>query len=92
MFGAADGKGIVDTDIIGVPAGIDLAKERGGIDIAGPPASRRLGIGRVAQMDLGNLSLVSLQDTEGDVISTYDVSAAPAASAWVDPLARQIQY
>ncbi|HPT20256.1 MAG TPA: lamin tail domain-containing protein [Methanothrix sp.] len=37
-------------------------------------------------------NLVSLQDAEGDVISTYDISAAPAASAWVDPLAKLIQY
>lgn len=37
-------------------------------------------------------NLVSLQDTNGMVVSTYDVSAAPAASAWVDPLASQIQY
>ena len=37
-------------------------------------------------------NLVSLQDADGSVISTYDVSAAPAASAWVDPLANQIQY
>lgn len=37
-------------------------------------------------------NLVSLQDADGSVISTYDVSAALAASAWVDPLASQIQY
>jgi hypothetical protein len=37
-------------------------------------------------------NLVSLQDADGSIISTYDVSAAPAASAWVDPLAKQIQY
>jgi len=37
-------------------------------------------------------NLVSLQDADGSVISTYDVSAALAASAWVDPLAGQIQY
>jgi hypothetical protein len=37
-------------------------------------------------------NLVSLLDADGSVISTYDVSAAPAASAWVDPLASQIQY
>jgi hypothetical protein len=37
-------------------------------------------------------NLVSLMDADGSVISTYDVSAAPAASAWVDPLASQIQY
>ncbi len=37
-------------------------------------------------------NLVSIQDAEGDVISTYDVSTAPAASAWVDPLASQIEY
>ena len=37
-------------------------------------------------------NLVSLQNADGSIISTYDVSTAPAASAWVDPLARQIQY
>jgi hypothetical protein len=37
-------------------------------------------------------NLVSLVDADGSVISTYDVSAAPAASVWVDPLASQIQY
>jgi hypothetical protein len=37
-------------------------------------------------------NLISLVDAEGDVISTFDVSAQPAASAWVDPLASQIQY
>jgi len=37
-------------------------------------------------------NLVSLQDAEGSIISTYDVSTAPAAVTWVDPLARQIQY
>jgi len=37
-------------------------------------------------------NLVSLQDAEGSIISTYDVSTAPVAAAWVDPLADQIQY
>jgi len=37
-------------------------------------------------------SLVSLQDADGSIISTYDVSTPPAAGARVDPLARQIQY
>ncbi|MCX6676781.1 MAG: lamin tail domain-containing protein [Methanothrix sp.] len=37
-------------------------------------------------------NLVSLQDAEGNIISTYDVSTAPAAGAWSDPLAKQIQY
>jgi hypothetical protein len=37
-------------------------------------------------------NLVSLQDADGSIISTYDVSTAPAAGAWVDPLANQIQY
>ena len=37
-------------------------------------------------------NLISLSDAEGDVISTFDVSAQPAASVWVDPLASQIQY
>jgi hypothetical protein len=37
-------------------------------------------------------NLVSLQDADGTVISTYDISAASAESAWVDPLASQIQY
>jgi hypothetical protein len=37
-------------------------------------------------------NLVSLQDADGSIISTYDVSAVPAPGAWVDPLARQIQY
>ena len=37
-------------------------------------------------------NLVSLQDADGSIISTYDVSTAPAAGAWVDPLAKQIQY
>jgi len=37
-------------------------------------------------------NLVSLQDADGSIISTYDVSTAPAAGAWADPLAKQIQY
>jgi hypothetical protein len=37
-------------------------------------------------------NLVSLQDADGSIISTYDVSAAPAPGKWADPLARQIQY
>ena len=37
-------------------------------------------------------NLVSLQDADGSIISTYDVSTAPVAGAWVDPLAMQIQY
>jgi hypothetical protein len=37
-------------------------------------------------------NLVSLQDADGSIISTYDVSTAPAVGAWFDPLARQIQY
>jgi len=37
-------------------------------------------------------NLVSLLDADGSIISTYDVSTAPAASAWVDPLANLIQY
>ncbi|MFZ3149458.1 MAG: lamin tail domain-containing protein [Methanothrix sp.] len=37
-------------------------------------------------------NLVSLQDADGSIISTYDVSTAAAAGAWVDPLAKQIQY
>ncbi len=37
-------------------------------------------------------NLVSLQNADGTIISTYDISTAPAASAWVDPLASQIQY
>jgi hypothetical protein len=37
-------------------------------------------------------NLVSLQDADGSIISTYDVSTALASSAWVDPLAKQIQY
>jgi len=37
-------------------------------------------------------NLVSLQDVDGSIISTYDISTAPAAGAWVDPLANQIQY
>lgn len=37
-------------------------------------------------------NLVSLQNADGTIISTYDVSTAPAANAWVDPLASQIQY
>jgi len=37
-------------------------------------------------------NLVSLLDADGDVISTYDVSTAPVAAAWTDPLAGQIQY
>jgi hypothetical protein len=37
-------------------------------------------------------NLVSLQDADGSIISTYDVSSAPAANAWVDPLTKQIQY
>jgi hypothetical protein len=37
-------------------------------------------------------NLVSLQDADGSIISTYDVSTALASGAWVDPLAKQIQY
>jgi hypothetical protein len=37
-------------------------------------------------------NLVSLQDADGSIISTYDVSSALAAGAWVDPLAKLIQY
>lgn len=37
-------------------------------------------------------SLVSLVDGEGDIISTYDISAQPAQVKWVDPLASQIQF
>lgn len=37
-------------------------------------------------------NLVSLQDADGSIISTYDVSTAHAAGAWADPLAKQIQY
>jgi hypothetical protein len=37
-------------------------------------------------------NLVSLQNADGSIISTYDVSTAPAPGAYVDPLARQIQY
>jgi len=37
-------------------------------------------------------NLVSLQDADGSIISTYDVSTAPATGAWADPLAKQIQY
>jgi hypothetical protein len=37
-------------------------------------------------------NLVSLQDADGSIISTYDVSTAPVAGAWSDPLAKLIQY
>lgn len=37
-------------------------------------------------------NLVSLQNADGSIISTYDVSTAPAPGVWADPLARQIQY
>jgi hypothetical protein len=37
-------------------------------------------------------NLITLVDAEGDVISTFDVSAQPVTTAWVDPLADQIQY
>lgn len=37
-------------------------------------------------------SLVSLQDAEGDVVSTFDISAQPTETKWVDPLRSQIQY
>ena len=37
-------------------------------------------------------NLVTLQNADGSIISTYDVSMASAAAKWVDPLARQIQY
>ena len=37
-------------------------------------------------------SLVSLLDGEGDVVSTFDISAQPAQVKWVDPLTKQIQY
>lgn len=37
-------------------------------------------------------NLVSLQNAEGSIISTYDVSTAPVAGEWFDPLVKQIQY
>lgn len=37
-------------------------------------------------------SFVSLLDGEGDVVSTFDISAQPAQVKWVDPLIRQIQF
>ncbi|MDD1736299.1 MAG: lamin tail domain-containing protein [Methanothrix sp.] len=37
-------------------------------------------------------SFVSLLDGEGDIISTFDISAQPAQVKWVDPLASQIQF
>jgi hypothetical protein len=37
-------------------------------------------------------NLVSLQEADGRIISTYDVSMAPAAGGWADSLAKQIQY
>jgi len=37
-------------------------------------------------------SFVSLLDGEGDIISTFDISAQPAQVKWVDPLARLIQF
>jgi hypothetical protein len=37
-------------------------------------------------------NVVALQDATGGVISSYDISAAPAPKGYVDPLARQIQY
>jgi hypothetical protein len=37
-------------------------------------------------------SFVSLMDAEGDVVSTFDISAQPVQTKWVDPLATQIQY
>ena len=37
-------------------------------------------------------SFVSLLDGEGDIISTFDISAQPAQVKWVDPLAGQIQF
>jgi hypothetical protein len=37
-------------------------------------------------------SLVSLLDADGDIISTFDISAQPAQVKWIDPLARQIQF
>jgi hypothetical protein len=37
-------------------------------------------------------SFVSLLDGEGDVISTFDISAQPVEVKWVDPLARLIQF
>jgi hypothetical protein len=35
---------------------------------------------------------VSLLDGEGDIISTFDISAQPVEVKWVDPLASQIQF
>jgi hypothetical protein len=37
-------------------------------------------------------NLVSLQNADGNIVSTYDVSMAPAAVKWVDPLSRLIQH
>ena len=37
-------------------------------------------------------NVVALQDATGSAISSYDISAAPAPTGYVDPLARQIQY
>jgi methionine-rich copper-binding protein CopC len=37
-------------------------------------------------------SFVSLLDGEGDIISTFDISAQPVEVKWVDPLASLIQF
>lgn len=37
-------------------------------------------------------NLVSLQNADGNIVSTYDVSMAPVAAKWVDPLSRLIQH
>jgi hypothetical protein len=37
-------------------------------------------------------NVVALQDATGGVISSFDISAQPVSTGYVDPLARQIQY
>jgi hypothetical protein len=37
-------------------------------------------------------NVVALQDATGGVVSSYDISAQPVSTGYVDPLARQIQY
>jgi hypothetical protein len=37
-------------------------------------------------------NIVALQDATGSAISSYDISAAPAPTGYIDPLAKLIQY
>jgi hypothetical protein len=58
----------------------------------GPGAASATDIYTNSSAPLWTDSLVSLLDAQGDVVSTFDISAQPAQVKWVDPLTKQIQY